>query len=1557
MNPSASQTSGAPRAPTSSSGLPMLPLVAAIIAAPNLAWAQSFFISTEKIVAPGQPAEIKLEARNIDALELRLYRVEDPARYFDKMADLHRPKEDVQKPRPPQLQALSRGLQLGLDQLRSALRRPFTQRAKDALRELAPAAVETADRGARSAPVRKKVPLLEAHLLVDAWTESLPPREGWYYGRLTVPAHKPGVYVVEAVHDTRVAHTVLIVSEIALITKQSADALLVWTVDPTTGEPKSGAQVAVKVRGELREKKTTDADGLARFRLTDSPTPIVYGALKDSFTVLDPRFFRANVQAPRVYVFTERPVYRAGQTIHVKGFARAFANETYRLPQTTPGTEIPVKIIDARGRVHAEKTATLSDRGSFEASFELPDDPAYGTWTAIVDIDEGRHGGEFKVLAFEKPEVLLRVRLDKPTLRSGDRVGGDIRGRYFYGSPYPGAQVRITVTRTRFYVPWYVDTDYAWYYSEAEYRNTERDVVHEAQCRLDAEGSCPFEFVATDDSDDFTYVVEAVAQDPNGRTVVGVAKATVTRGAFRLHIDQSAVVVEPGAAQTIQVRAVDYEGLPIDTDVRVVVRARRPSADGVVDIFEALAETRRTGASGVAELTIDPQQRGYYEIVATARDDANNKIRAEGFLFAATASKGVALQPSELSIVTDKKSYFTGDRALVLLLAPAASTPVLFTVEGGGLYEAKVVRTSGHATVVEVPITARQSPNFYLSATAVIAGELYHRAQSVIVPPKDKILQVEVSPSETSVQPGASVDLTVHVTDADARPVANAEVALAVVDEAIYAISPEIAVPLEAFFHPRKRNDVRLADSLTFRFFGRARNALGPSTAQRALFPFAFGALKPQADDRDEFKDTAGWWPALTTDAQGRATVSVTLPDNLTTWRATAKVMTAATQVGAGIGRIVAKKPVVVRLALPRLVNEGDTGTGGLLVQNLTSSDETFTVGIELDGDGLALGFGERASTSGGNRSPPTTPLTPQTVQVPAGEQRRLPIAWRAAHEDDVQVRVVAEGGGHRDQVVRAYRVGPWVDRARVTATGDLEHDGDTVARTLRLPASVDPSKATLTITLVNSPLAAARSSLSGLIAFPYGCTEQTMSRFVPLLVAKAALDRWKMPMPEEANDVAKFVAAGIARLAQLQRDDGSWGWFSEGTDPWMTAWVVEGLAEAQALGAQVDAELVARGAEALRQRLTAQPLPPPERAFAVYALAKAQDPSPAMVQRLLDDDDAGRLPSSALAYVLMAARLIGDRAMITVAERRLLSTKHRQVLDDGTVRWCADSARDPARHPVECTALAVRALSAASSTVTAASVHAGSRYLMRHFDGTSFGSTRHTALTVRALAAAAKEPTSPTLVRLVIDDADYGPTKVAATGVPVTLQPSLVLKKHSLQVRLEQEGPGQTFAAFSLQGPDRQTVFEPQRRGLSIRREYRRLDGQEGRFEAGRSSRKFEAGDPVLVVLEVNASRPLEHVLIEAPHPAGLAPVLRDGGLKVVGVQRQPPNAHREHRPDRTAFFLRRLQGKVELSYLMRATLPGRYRTLPARGEAMYLPDQIFGRSLSTDVQVVTRP
>ena len=1520
------------------------------VAAPRIALGDElrFYLTTERVFAPGETAQVKVEARDVSSLEMRVYRIADPEAYFDAQRDLHRPREALQAPRPTAASLLRRGAQKGLGRKLAELRRELDAPGREAMRSALPELHREALAGADPVRPERSVPLLEGHTLVELWQEAVGEEGGWSYGIIDVPVREPGAYLVEGVAGDQAAHTVLLISEVALVTKQSASKLLVWAVDPASGDPRPETRVKVLVRGEVKGTKRTGRDGLATFELGLTSEPVIYGVRGESFTLLDPRFFPANLQEPRVYVYTERPVYRPGQTVFVKGFAREVVDERYVIPAAAASGEMKARlsVLDPRGQAYGALVAPVSARGSFEAELKLPDEPAHGTWTVLAEVGGRSHAGEFEVKAFVKPEVRLEVRVGDKLVRAGARVEGDVVGSYFFGAPYPGAEVKIAVTRTRFVVPWWVDAAYGWYYSEAEHRSTRREVVEESTCTLDERGACGFAFETEAGALDYTYVVEAVAADPGGRAVVGQAKVQVTRGAFRLSLEQPALVVAPGDAQELVVRAEDHGKNPVSTEVRVVVSGQHLGRDGVIERVQVLDQKVRTDAAGRAVVKVKPSRNGYYQVRAEARDEAGTELEAEGFLFASDGG-GVALAPGDLEVVTDKRSYFAGDTALVLVLAPSPEARVLFTVEGGELYRSEVLETRGHAALVKVEIGAKQTPNFYLSAVAVAGGQIFTRSRSVVVPPRERLLQVEVLAEPPQAQPGDTVELVVEVKDWRGKAVPGAEVALGVVDEAIYAITPEIAVPLEAFFYHRKRNDVRTADSLSFRFFGASRRA-GEERASRARpSPWAFGSMKPQEEDRKLFQDTAGWFPSLVTGSEGRASAKLVMPDNLTSWRATARVVSPDTAVGTGTGKVVVKKPLMVRVAMPSLLVEGDAGEGALLVQNLGEQAGTFE--LELGFEAASGGPSARLEVRFGAAE------VPAPVRVAAGATERVPFRWKALEAGEVRLVARARGNGQADGLVARLQVAPWASMRRVSAAGRTSAERAVAAHVLELPAGARGAEAQLRVELFRGAWAVTEASLPYLVGFPYGCTEQTLSRFLPLLVAKTAVDRHGMAPPEALKELPAQVAAGLARLSKLQHEDGGWGWWEEGEgDPWMTAWVLEGFGEAKAAGVEVDEGVRSRGVTALEKRLASGKLAAHERAFALAALSRHGVHKPAMLERLLREPGSKELRASALAHVALAAAAANKKELLDEARPRLLGLVSRS--DDGELAWWGEGSPSRAEdHPLEATALALRALLAAGEQ--GETIAAAERFLLGAFDDERFGTTRQTALVLRALLESLRPGSGEAASFVVRVNGREVASHRFEAGAPslVSLRPAARLGEGPVWVEVVQTGGAPHHHTVSLAAPERVATFAAVANGgLKIKRTYRALAGAAGAYSAGKAGERFSAGDPVLVTLEVEAAQPVSHFFLEDLRPAGLAAIQRDGGHQVEGVDLRLPGGHREHRDDRTVFFLGRLPaGKTKLSYLARATLPGSFRALPARAEAMYLPGRHFGRSASAALEV----
>lgn len=1538
--------------------------------------AGNFYLSSERVFAPGQKATVKLETAGVDELEFRVYELEDPRTWFNKQRDLHRPAEETGKPTFSTLSLLRIGAKERLQSLLRDVRKEFGPEGRQLLKKSFQSVHTAADTRVPVSPARKRAPRLSSHRLVDSWLHIPPARNGWIYDEIALPFSKPGAFLIEATDHKHIAHAVVLISDISIVTKQSAKELLVWTVNPGSGEPVPQVDVEVLVGGKTRFTERTDQDGLARIELEDVNQPVIYARKKNSFTLLDPQFYPAILPEPRTYVFTERPIYRPGQEVFWKGFARDMEGERYIIPPAATETEqrnVQVEAIAPDGKSWHRSVVQMSERGSFDGRFSLPEEPTMGTWQLVVTVNGKRHAGQFKVMSYVKPEVNLDVHLHDNVVRTGDAVAGEVEGSYFFGAPFPNAEVKITATRTRWVIPWYVDAEYSWYYSEAEYRNTRREVVFETTCTLDQDGRCPFEFKTDDADEDYTYVVEATATDPMGKTVSGSDSLQLTTGAFRLVLDTAARLVKPGQTQTLRIRAEDYSRRPVVTPLEIVISGKRLGEDGVLETVELARETLQTGPDGSVSYDLPTARGGYFEVDAKTKDDRGTKIVASTFLFVSEDDQPLPFSPDDIEIITDRRSYFAGDDALVLILTPAPASHVLFTVEGGDLYRAEVLQAKGHASLVRVPIRAMQTPNFYLSATTMVGDGIYTRTRNVVVPPTEQILSVEVAPDRPEARPGEKVTFRVHVTDAKGNPAEDVEVALSVVDEAIYAISSELAVPMEGFFFPRKRNNVRTSDSLSFRFFGYAKNLNRKSASLDGPRRNAFGAMKMQnGDARRVFRDTAAFIPSLVTDKNGDARTTISLPDNLTTWRATARVMSRSTQVGFGKGKLRVKKDLMLKIALPAHLQQGDSGTGKLWVQNLT--DTPLDIDLRVKSRDLDPPVSSSANESRSDQSASRFVLTgndvPNRVTLKARENRSIPFQWNALRPGQVFLEASARAGALRDELQKTFEVSEWARPVRMTATGMNAAGASSVRHRLRLPDSSELKDASLQVDLVASQVAAIRGALPYLVEYPWGCTEQTMSRFVPALAAQEVFKRLGLQLPKASEKRERALVMGQERVWQLQHDDGSWGWWEQGKgDVWMTAYVLDGLAQARTLGETLPSEELSRGVKALERLLARPGVNAETRAFGVFALAQMDKPQNAMIDSLSAQASKGQLTTASQAYLVESLHALGRKNEANEVAG-ILAARARQ--QDGFAWWDGPesfagswSAQNhpsptPNAHPIETSALTVRALSRVGGYETIAD--AGEKWLLAQYDNGRFGTTRQSALVVRALALRLQNaPSGSAEVTIRVDGQESHRWKSQSASdlyEAKRIQLPLQLSQREIEIEIEKTGAAPLFHAIALQGVSRNDVLPASPHGLSVKRTYTLLSGETGAFKKGEAATEYRTGDAVLVSLQIESGADaLDYVMLEDMRPATLFPIQNDQGAQLENIRLFSELFRREHRDDRTAFFFSQLPpGVTTVHYLARTGLPGEFKALPARAEAMYQPATYEGQSASATLRVTDK-
>jgi hypothetical protein len=364
---------------------------------------------------------------------------------------------------------------------------------------------------------------------------------------------------------------------------------------------------------------------------------------------------------------------------------------------------------------------------------------------------------------------------------------------------------------------------------------------------------------------------------------------------------------------------------------------------------------------------------------------------------------------------------------------------------------------------------------------------------------------------------------------------------------------------------------------------------------------------EPAVVVRSDFRSTVFWQPDVHTDKNGTATVKVKYPDSLTSWRATARAVSQANQFGIADTTTRTRQPLIVRLESPRFFAVGDTVTISAVVNNNTENEMTVQPALELGGVLSNIKLDPAAA-----------------LKVPASGEARADWVLKISQPGDVKLKVTSRGGGFADAMEKTFIAYEHGIEKFISKSGKTRDDDTTVE--LILPHERKADSTSLTVQVTPSMAVTMLDALPYLINYPYGCTEQTMSRFLPTVITAKTLRDMNL-QPEnvmgrvfggiETNSAAathpdgkknldemnKMTQASLDRLYDFQHGDGGWGWWKEGgSDNWMTAYVVWGLSLARDAGVEIKQDVLRRGAQYLDEHLVDEEENPDMQAWILHA-------------------------------------------------------------------------------------------------------------------------------------------------------------------------------------------------------------------------------------------------------------------------------------------------------------------------------------------------------------------
>jgi uncharacterized protein YfaS (alpha-2-macroglobulin family) len=1445
--------------------------------------------------------------------------------------------------------------------------------------------------------------------MISSWREKLPPLEDVYDRRMiSLGRRDPGVYLVEAVHGDLRAFGILIVTDIATVQKTARDgSMLVYAVERKTGQPRAGVKVlVVRKRADL-VSGSTDKQGLLKLQVVEQKPPapaataeeeeeepaedeevapevsqgtdsyLVMATEGDNFAISDLESYyfggygedEAGTPELTSLVYTDRPVYRPEQKVYFKGIIRERTAEGYRLP---PGKTAAVTVTDQTGATIFEQELPVSTRGTFSGELDLPEESPLGSYTISASVGGASADGYFTVEEYKKPEYKVRVTTPQGYVRAGERTRFTVSANYFFGAPVTKASVKYYVYRSRHYDWWdgseggdeeddigadptAEEGDNSYYYGSGDEMMLEGDGKLNEQGRLEVD----FQVPPPDAKDrwDYRYRLEAEVTDAARRSMSASASLTGIRSNVTVSAVPDRYVYGQGDPARVSVHARDREGRPVQTRVRLTFYERRWQKVVKKDEsgYEYPEYSTKEKELSSASVETNAEGEGSFDYVAPAPgsilirstiEEAGKPVVMEaGSLWVADRDgrwEDVSYDAEgEIKLVLDKKSYKPGETARVLALLPKEKAHLLITTELDGVLGVRQMDVAGRAAIIDVPIEARFAPNVFLNITYVRGSEMYTQEVEISVPARDKMLKLEIIPNKKEFRPRETASYTVFARNADGSPAAGAEVSLGVVDESVYSIAPESSADIRRVFYGQRYSSVATSFSVNYYFSGYAGQKtvnLAQKKRARQLADFKDESANPLV--RKIFKDTAFWQPALVTGADGKAQAKFELPDNLTTWRATARAVTPDLKVGLAVSKVVERKDVIIRVATPRFLTAGDTVTLSGIVHNYLKTEKVTKISIEVAGARL---------------------LDPaqQTVTIPSQGEHR--VNWRVSAPATGELKILAKA--LTDAESDALETGiPIVPRGlkftRADSFAFAEDEADKTV-TFTLPANADANARSLRVEVSPTVAGTLFGALDYLTSYPYGCTEQTMSSFLPNVIVTQALQNVRTTSVRDTNDVGRKVRRGLKRLYGFQHGDGGWGWWKDDqTTAWMTAYVVDGLVQAGRAGYEIDATRLENGRAALRKMLETNAdgrgaIEPSARAYMAYALAQSGEAEMRHLNQLFGE--RGELGAYARAMLALGLKERDDRRAAAVAGEIERAAKG----SGGDAHW---------DNNAEATALSVKAL--ARILPQSEVLPRAARWLVGHRrHGHYWLSTRDTAFAIYGLIdyVRVSNEMDPDYALEVYVGGQQVLQKQVTAADPASMQPFTLQRRggevgQASEVRVVKRGRGMLYLATALthHTDDEQTAEAgvPQ---LKLRREYLRLkvaeksDGTLG-WALEPLSGDVRSGDIIVSRLLVEGAKSL-YLMIEDPIPAGCEQVQSVSGIELDHTETGWSDWYsaREFRDNRAVFFRTYLDGKAQFQYAMRVQVPGQFRVAPSHVERMYEPD-VRANSASAALTILDR-
>jgi len=1057
--------------------------------------------------------------------------------------------------------------------------------------------------------------------------------------------------------------------EAAVTRKITREQTIVRAASLTTGQPLVGATIAV-LDDKLKEIATApaDANGVAQWKTADIAGATFFQVRAEGVNTLQPltlsdEFPGANLsstpQPPlRGYTFTDRPLYRPEQSIQFKGFVREEQSGSLKIPA---GRAVQWTIKrEYANEVLAQGTAKVDAEGGWNGLWQPPADGPVGGFQLKVDLDGQPVGApaSFQIEEFRNPAFSVICENQKTDGPAESAI--TVTSQYFHGAPNVGSRVQWTAT-------WLSDSSDGYYYSEESDGMTRVDLYSEevkvpifsaevsGEAVLDANGrakitcSAPFTDPGNRARCHVSWKVDITG--PDGQTITGGVANEIPMAPVLLGVKRDEAV--KGKVTFSWNALTPFAGAPAVVNAQlfhVVTKSVRerlaPNVYRYRNFDQYIPEETRAKVKE-STLTFTPKAPGRYVLVVSPLPgEAGFPVSDEAYL--------PGDEPAELPIQSDSTAtvfsvngrqkdgepWKVGETASINVMSPSGGVAWV-SVETDKILDTFTVPLQGNLSHIEIPVKPEYEPNVFVSVYLLrpgggtgLAGEMYGYVE-LPVAAADRHLNLEVSTERDQYEPREKVSGEIHVTAAG-LPVANADLAIYVVDDSILALGDwQLPQMLPSFF-PRRSFSV-----VTFTALKAYVDKITPSWLTMKGFVAGDGGDDEFGNTtftRKDFKPIILWEPSVKTDAQGVARFTCDAPDNLTRFRVIAVGQTKDSQFGAGDSTLNVSKKLIIEPALPRFLREGDEFELRAVARQKISPSEKLAIRCSTGGEIELIGEPQQEVTAAEN--------APVVVRFKA---RAKNVGSGTARFDIVQLNDPKAA----DSVEVTLPIAEPVILRKESVGGVVGSDVFSVREVA--PAAWENGRGFFNFAVSTTPWLPKLMGVPYLLEYPHGCFEQKSSRLLVYTYLASLLEY----LPEADARKKNYEYTIRETLKEFETSllgDGRLPYWPGGVEAndfvtIQSAWVVS---QAEQAGLDVPAQLASELPEALSKmvhRRDGVSVSDTLRAFAFFVLSSFENQSTEDFAAAADD------------MYLQRDRLDGEgKAMLAIALHNLKLSPDKQA-------------------------------------------------------------------------------------------------------------------------------------------------------------------------------------------------------------------------------------------------------------------------------------------------------